>query len=122
MSKFSEETAIDPKKYRFVPRIVADPRNKQKIYKSLTLRPETHKRIHKLSCKLGISFCDALEKLIDTEEARAMAPLEVSTWIDTVKSKELGYAGYDLFGSNRRKKRHNGNTKGISGKVQGDNT
>lgn len=119
MSKFSEETAIDPKKYRFVPRLVADPQNKQKIYKGLSFKPEVHKRIYKLSCKLGISFCDALEKLIDTDEARAMAPLEVSTWVDTVKSKELGYAGYDLFGSNRRKRHKHGNTKGISSEVQG---
>lgn len=120
MSKFSEEPAIDPKKFRFVPRLVADPRNKQKIYKSLSFHPETHKRIHKLALKLGVSFCDALEKLIDTEEAREMAPLEVSTWIDTVKSKELGYAAYDLLGSGRRRKHKHGKAKGISGEVQGD--
>lgn len=113
MSKFSEEPAIDPKKYRFVPRLVADPRNKQKIYKSISFKPEVHKRIHKLSCKLGISFCDALEMLIDTEEARAIAPLEVSTWINEVKNKELGYIGYNLFGANRRKRHTNGTNKGI---------
>jgi len=112
--KFSEEKRIDQKKYRFIPRKVADPINKQKVRKQIDLLPETFKRVHKLSCSEGISFSRAIEKMLDTAEARAMTP-DVTSWMDKVKAVG-GYASYNLF-QKTTKPKTNGNTKGIPRKV-----
>ena len=112
--KFSEEKRIDQKKYRFIPRKVADPINKEKVMKHVHLLPETFRRIHKLSCSEGISFSKALEKMLDTEEARAMTPDVTESWISKVKDTVSGYASYNIFQKTRKT---NGNTKGIPKKT-----
>ena len=115
--KFSEEKRIDHKTYRFIPRKVADPINKTKIKKHVDFLPETFKRIHKLSCSEGISFGKALEKMLDTAEARAMTPDVTTTWMDKVKSENIGYASYNLFQKTRKTRKTNGNSKGIPKKI-----
>jgi hypothetical protein len=112
--KFSEEKRIDQKKFRFIPRKVADPINKEKVRKQIDFLPETFKRIHKLACQDGISFSKALERMLDTEEAKAMTPDVTTTWMDKVKAEVGSYASYNLFQKTRKT---NGNTKGISRKV-----
>lgn len=119
MSSFSEEKRLNRKKYRFVPRRVADPANKEKVSRTVMLPPETFQRIHKLACKEGISFSRALERMLDTDEAKAMAPDKVTSFIDHVKDTKLGYASYDIFTGSKRKTKTNGTTKGISSEVQG---
>ncbi len=115
MSKFSEEKRINPKKYRFIPRKVADPINKEKIVKHIGFLPETYRRIHKISCSEGISFTKALEKMLDTAEARAMTNDVTATWMQKVKA-DTSYASYDLF-KKTRKTKTNGDTKGIPRKI-----
>ena len=112
--KFSDEKRINQKTYRFIPRKVADPINKEKVRKQIDLLPETFKRIHKLSCSEGISFSKAIERMLDTAEARAMTP-DVTTWMDKVKAVS-GYASYNLF-QKTRKTKTNGNSKGIPKKI-----
>lgn len=114
--KFSEEKRIDQKKYRFIPRKVADPINKEKVRKQIDFLPETFKRIHKLACQDGISFSKALERMLNTEEAKAMTPDVTTTWMDKVKAEAVGYASYNLF-KKTRKTKTNGNTKGIPRKI-----
>lgn len=112
--KFSEEKRIDQKKYRFIPRKVADPINKEKVRKQIDFLPETFKRIHKLACQDGISFSKALERMLNTEEAKAMTPDVTTTWMDKVKAEVGSYASYNLF---KKTRKTNGNTKGIPRKV-----
>ena len=114
--KFSEEKRINPKKYRFIPRKVADPINKEKVMKHVAFLPETYRRIHKLACSDGICFTKALENMLDTAEARAMTQDVTATWINKVKA-ETTYASYDLFKKTRKTKK-NGNTKGLPSTVQ----
>ena len=118
MNSFSNVPKIDPKKYRFVPRMVADPINKEKVAKKVLLMPQTHNRIHKLACSRGISFSKALELMLDTEEARKLAPVEVNTWIKKVQEpKEQGYASYNIYTKPKTKRQANGNTKRIPKKI-----
>lgn len=118
MNSFSNVPKIDPKKFRFVPRAVADPINKEKIGKKVMLRPETHRRIHKLACSRGISFSSALELMLDTEEAKTLAPTQVNDWIKNVQEpKEQGYASYHIFTKPQTRRQANGNTKGIPRKT-----
>ena len=114
--KFSEEKRINPKKYRFIPRKVADPINKEKVKKHIAFLPETYRRIHKLSCSENICFTKALEKMLNTAEARAMTQDVTATWIDRIKAEPVGYASYNLF-KKTTKPKTNGNTKGIPSKI-----
>jgi len=118
MNSFSNVPKIDPKKYRFVPSRVADPMNKEKVAKKVLLMPQTHNRIHKLACSKGISFSSALELMLDTEEAKTLAPAQVNDWIKNVQApKEQGYASYHIFTKPQTRRQANGNTKGISRKT-----
>jgi len=118
MNSFSNVPKIDPKKYRFVPSRVADPKNKEKVAKKVLLMPQTHNRIHKLACSKGISFSSALELMLDTEEAKTLAPAQVNDWIKNVQApKEQGYASYHIFTKPQTRRQANGNTKGISRKT-----
>jgi len=118
MNSFSNVPKIDPKKFKFVPRKVADPMNKEKVAKKVLLMPQTHNRIHKLACSKGISFSSALELMLDTEEAKTLAPAQVNDWIKNVQApKEQGYASYHIFTKPQTRRQANGNTKGISRKT-----
>jgi len=120
MSRFSNEKVIDPKKYRFVPSRVADPINKEKIAKMVTLLPETYRRIHKLACKEKISFSAALEKMLDTAEAKAIAPAHTEDWLKKLKKREEPkYASYNLFSQPKTRRQANGNVKGVSSPTKG---
>ncbi len=118
MNSFSNIPKIDPKKFKFVPRKAADPMNKEKVSKKVFLMPQTHNRIHKLACSKGISFSSALELMLDTEEAKTLAPAQVNDWIKNVQAiKEQGYASYHIFTKPQTRRQANGNTKGISRKT-----
>jgi hypothetical protein len=118
MSRFSEEKPIDPKKFRFVPRREANPINKEKVAKMVKLLPETYRRVHKLACKEKISLSAALEMMLDTQQARDLAPLNTDSWINKLKQDEpVKYASYNLFKKPRTRRQSNGNTKGISPKI-----
>ncbi len=118
MNSFSNVPKIDPNKFKFVPRRVVDPINKEKIGKKVMLLPETHRRIHKLACSRGISFSSALELMLDTEEAKTLAPYQVNDWIKNVQApKEQGYASYHIFTKPQTRRQANGNTKGIPRKT-----
>jgi len=118
MNSFSNVPKIDPKKFKFVPRKVTDPMNKEKVSKKVLLMPQTHNRIHKLACSKGISFSSALELMLDTEEAKTLAPAQVNDWIKNVQApKEQGYASYHIFTKPQTRRQANGNTKGISRKT-----
>jgi hypothetical protein len=118
MKRFSEEKPIDPKKYRFVPRRVADPINKEKIAKTVLMLPETYRRVHRLALNEKISFSKALEMMLDTEQARALAPVLTDDWMKKLKKDEpVKYASFNLFTNPKKKRKKNGNTKGIPPKI-----
>lgn len=118
MNSFSNVPKIDPNKFKFVPSRVADPINKEKIGKKVMLLPETHRRIHKLACSKGISFSSALELMLDTEEAKTLAPSQLNDWIKNVQApKEQGYASYHIFTKPQTRRQANDNTKGIPRKT-----
>jgi hypothetical protein len=114
MSRFSEEKPIDPKKYRFIPSRVADPINKEKIAKMVTFFPETYRRVDKLAKKEKIPLSSALEIMLNTEEAKAIAPANTEDWIKKLKKQgEPKYASYNLFTKPKTRRQANGITKGI---------
>ena len=119
MNTFSNVPKIDPQTFQFVPRRVAEPINKEKIGKKITLTPQTHRRVHKLACARKISYSAALELMLDTDEAKTLAPAEVSDWIKKVQApKEQGYASYHIFTKPQTRREANGNTKGIPKKTK----
>lgn len=117
MSSFSDHKRLNKKKFRFIPNIVADPANKEKVSRNVRLRPETFKRVHKLACQEQCSFSEALERMLNTEDAKALAPCVVNTLIKRVQDTQIKYASYNIFTEPTRKTKTNGTTKGISGKV-----
>ena len=115
-----DEPSIAGKPYRFVPNRVPDPANQNKVSKTVRFDQAVYGRIHRLACKEQIPFNKALEKMLDTDEARQMAPDVVPTLIDRIKATTLGYASFNIFTRKPKTKRQkDGNTKGISRKIQG---
>jgi hypothetical protein len=115
MSAFSDEKPINRKTYKFRYHKPAKPPEEQSIQLRVKLPPAIHKRVHKLAAGLGVSFSKAICILLDTDEAKQMAPPIADTWV--AKAKQEGkYSSFNLFG---RSKRH-GNAKRISRKAEGD--
>jgi macrodomain Ter protein organizer (MatP/YcbG family) len=101
----SSEKPIDPKTYRFRWRKKAKPEEQQTVKRTVSLTPETHQRILNYARRSRIGFSKAVEKLLDTEESRAMEPIVTIDW-DKVRRMKLGnhYMSIDLFRSGNRRR------------------